>query len=359
MYPVTIPTDLEIKATRLPDTPPWKPPTIKLRPDLLQPTKKEDSDERKYALALETIQSLYSDHLRIYTDGSKTDDSTGAGLWIPDFLHRESWKLDHGQVRSIMSAELFAIDKGMTWLLLHKEMLLTTKVVFLTDTRSGIEALANSKPKLQSHLINNIKNKSHDLTNESNIEVTIQWIPSHVGVDGNEEADKIAKSAHENHQTTLAALDVSDAKVLVRRAQHARWQLIYDREKQNLHIGPIKPTIQKWPWSNSKKRQAETAMVRMRLGHVGLNKHLHRFNIADSPLCTTCREPETVTHYLLTCRRYERQRIKLKRRLNRLNITDIDHILLLGGSQHSLEEKVQITKAVEDFLQDTGRLGSL
>ena len=40
-----IPADLEIKTTRLPDTPPWKPPTIKLRPDLIQPTKKEDSDD--------------------------------------------------------------------------------------------------------------------------------------------------------------------------------------------------------------------------------------------------------------------------------------------------------------------------
>ena len=81
--------------------------------------------------------------------------------------------------------------------------------------------------------------------------------------------------------------------------------------------------------------------------------------MADSPLCKVCREPETVPHYLLTCRRYERQRIKLKTRLNKINITDINLITLLGGSQHSPKVKIQITKVVEDYLQDTGRLGSL
>ena len=353
-----IPTDLHVKTTRLPDTPPWRPPAIQLNPDLIRNIGQEDSNEMKRDLAYETIYSRYPDHLHIYTDGSKVEESTTAGIWIPHFIHSENWKLDYGQVRSTMCAELYAINKGFTWLLLHKEILLTNQVVFLTDSRSSIEAMKNYMPKHQSHLINIIKNKGYDLT-ESNIKITIQWIPSHVGVDGNEMADEIARAGHTNDHLIPAALDISDVKILVKRAQHTRWQRIYDVGKQNIHIGPIKPTIEKWPWSNTKRRLTETAMVRLRIGHVGLNKHLHRFNMADSPLCEVCREQETVQHYLLTCRRYERQRIKLKTRLNKMNINDINHITLLGGSQHSPKVKIQITKVVEDYLQDTGRLGSL
>ena len=54
-----------------------------------------------------------------------------------------------------------------------------------------------------------------------------------------------------------------------------------------------------------------------------------------------------------------RERIRLKTRLNRLNITDLNYITLLGGSQHLPEKKDLILKAVGDYLQDTGRLGSL
>ena len=66
-----------------------------------------------------------------------------------------------------MGAELFAIDKGMTWTLLHKELLTTNKVVILTDSRSGIEALKNHAPKHQSYLADAIKRKAKLLTRQN------------------------------------------------------------------------------------------------------------------------------------------------------------------------------------------------
>ena len=117
-----------------------------------------------------------------------------------------------------MNAELYAIDKGMTWLLLHQEILMTKQVVFLTDSRSGIEALKRLTPKYQTHRINTIKNKAQDLITEGNMEITIQWLPSHVGIEGNEEADKELKSAHTNPVEVPTELDHSEVKVLTRMA---------------------------------------------------------------------------------------------------------------------------------------------
>ena len=249
----------------------------------------------KKAAALETINTLYTDHIQMYTDGSKYTESTTAGLWIPDFQHRECWKLKHGQIRTIMGAELFALDKGMTWILLHQEILITNKIVLLTDSRAGIEAIRNPKPKHQSHIIDAIKQKAQHLY-DSNMDITIQWIPSHVGLEGNEAVDIIAKSAHTNQHETEAELDSSEVKIMIQTAQQKMWQLTYDIIRPNLHIGPIKNKIETWPWASVKNRRIETALSRLRIGHVGLNNHLNRFEMSETNQCTTCRVSPTFSH---------------------------------------------------------------
>ena len=232
-------------------------------------------------------------------------------------------------------------------------------MVFLTDSRSGIEALNNYTPKHQSHTINSIKWKAQDLKSEANMDITIQWIPSHVGVEGNEEADTTAKSAHENLQDVPTPLDPSEAKFLTKMAQHQRWQLIYDTKKQRLHLGAIKPVIEKWPWTNTQSRQIDTAMTKLQLGHVGLNQNLNRFNMTESQLCSTCRVPETVPHFLTECTKYSVQKTKLMATLLTKNITHADYKILLGSGNLSQEHKTFIAKAVGSFLCSTGRLSSL
>ena len=353
-----IPADIQTKVVKIASDPPWNPHNITLKPDLLQETNKEDSPEMKKAAALETINTLYTEHIHMYTDGSKFTESTTAGLWIPDFQHRESWKLKLGQIRSIMGAELFAIDKGMIWILFHQEILTTNKIVLLTDSRAGIEAIRNPKPKHQSHIIDAIKRKAQLLA-DSNMDITIQWLPSHVGLEGNEEVDTIAKSAHTNPQETEAEIDISEAKALIGHAQQKMWQLTYDIIRPNLHIGPIKTKIQKWPWANVKNRRVETALSRLRIGHVGLNNHLNRFGMSETNQCTTCRVPETVSHFLTECRKYIWSRRKMMTKLARLNVQQPDYGTLLGGGPYEVDVQVGIIKAVQGYLEETGRLGSL
>ncbi|KAJ7722151.1 hypothetical protein DFH07DRAFT_720197, partial [Mycena maculata] len=56
-------------------------------------------------------------------------------------------------------------------------------------------------------------------------------------------------------------------------------------------------------------------IMQMCTGHVGLNAYLARFGVVDLNLCPACREPETVNHFLLTCRRFMGQRNVLWRAL--------------------------------------------
>ena len=142
-------------------------------------------------------------------------------------------------------------------------------------------------------------------------------------------------------------------------AQLQRWKENYEIQKPDLHIGPIKRNLEKWPWASLANRKAEVALARLRIGHVGLNHHLKRFNMTDSDLCTTCNVPETVDHFLTQCRKYIWSRRKLITNLARINVLQPDYVTLLGGSTYPSETQLNITKLVAGFLEETGMLGTL
>ena len=62
------------------------------------------------------------------------------------------------------------------------------KAVFLTDSRSALQALLSGKPDtMQKNLTKNISNLAQSTC------VVLQWIPAHNGIRGNEIADQLAK----------------------------------------------------------------------------------------------------------------------------------------------------------------------
>ena len=99
---------------------------------------------------------------------------------------------------------------------------------------------------------------------------------------------------------------------MVKKAKDEAWQTKYDLDKEEhlqkhnteLHIATIKPNIGHWPWSSYKNRAVETAVARLGIGHTELYESLFRFRQTNDPNCRTCHTPETVTHYLLVCRRF-------------------------------------------------------
>ncbi|KAI0683155.1 hypothetical protein C8T65DRAFT_529369, partial [Cerioporus squamosus] len=57
-------------------------------------------------------------------------------------------------------------------------------------------------------------------------------------------------------------------------------------------------------------------LTQLRSGHVGLNAFLAKIRVLDSGLCLTCRTPETVAHYMLSCRRFVAARHELRIAIN-------------------------------------------
>jgi hypothetical protein len=107
------------------------------------------------------------------------------------------------------------------------------------------------------------------------------------------------------------------------------------------------PGRQPLKWYADLPRRQCSIITQLRTGHIGLNAYLARFGAVDSPLCQTCREPETVNHFLFTCRRFCEQRNKLRHALYEDNRQGLDKRTLLG--------KVKNRPLLLDFVRTSGR----
>ena len=65
-------------------------------------------------------------------------------------------------------------------------------VVIFTDCLSSLQAVENWKNK-PSKLMEKLLKLCHDVRSLYGIEITLQWIPAHCGIFGNEKADQLAK----------------------------------------------------------------------------------------------------------------------------------------------------------------------
>ena len=133
-------------------------------------------------------------------------------------------------------------------------------------------------------------------------------------------------------------------------------QVQYEAVRADLHIGEIKRTYEHWPWASSKSRRIETALARLRIGHTRLKKHLHRFNLAEDPNCSTCRTEETPQHMLEACRKFEVERLILHQTLYRLRVRTPNIKTLLGGGKYDKATQEKIKEALEVFLTSSGAI---
>ncbi|PBK71326.1 hypothetical protein ARMSODRAFT_853575, partial [Armillaria solidipes] len=87
-------------------------------------------------------------------------------------------------------------------------------------------------------------------------------------------------------------------------------------------------------------------LTQLRTGHIPLNSYLHRIKKTTSRNCDYCSVPETVSHFLLSCRRYTDERQSLRRR------TKIANLQL----RHLISTKSKHIHATISFINSTRRL---
>lgn len=128
----------------------------------------------------------YCNYYKLYTDGSRGERGVGAAFYDPQSDNSRKFKLSTGI--SVMRAELIALSQAIN----HINSNFKETVVIFTDSRSALQHLsccvtgARCTP-IAYDIVRNIA----DLQKRS-CNLVLQWIPSHIGLNGNEMADRLA-----------------------------------------------------------------------------------------------------------------------------------------------------------------------
>ena len=255
--------------------------------------------------------SKHSSTKHIYTDGSKSQSGVGFGIVYGQNLER----CIRGTLpveTTIFAAEIQAILRALTVI---EDSIHLSWTIF-TDSQSSLQAITQLKPKHP--LVKTIQTRLIGLQHQQK-KICFCKIPSHVGIRGNEAADKAANESLELPGLHTTKVYHRDYHFPIRRSIMNRWQSRWDQQIHN-KLKQSKPCVK--PWSNipGGNRRNETKITRLRIGHTRLT-HSYYMSRGRPPECTFCGEsPLTTKHFLTECQITQpiRQRLNLPSNLQEL-----------------------------------------
>lgn len=281
------------------------------------------------------LNGKYRNLTKVYTDASKHNSRCGIGVYMEPGNRRLTWKLKHET--SIMTAEVIALSMAT------KEILKTDlrDVVILTDSLSSCMVLENSQyQEWRSAMIDEILQACLSRN------ITIQWIPSHIDLEGNDIADYLAKKGTEHSNEIDHQVLLKDAFLYfqnLKEEETDKWYKDYALEKGQKYYA-IQQSFPNKPWYHQKQLDNfETRTLnRIMAGHDYSKYWLHKMKIEDDPNCEICDVPETAEHIILHCVRYGQSRMQFSFDCKFRNMKEV------------LETKdVNIFKEIVNFLKQT------
>ena len=247
--------------------------------------KGHQSDLQRKHLALDYIHSYFPEHqwTHAYTDGSAVEAvrEGGSGVYIKYQDEPANIRLPTGQISTNFNAEAEAL-KAAALDISRNLGRVKPKVVIFTDALSVLQALQNSKKKDLDELVTALTRLAGCTT------VTLQWIPAHCGIQGNEIADRLAKEAGQLEQVE-SKISFADERTLIKSRFSSKWK--QEHPGYNQHDGYY-----------SLDRSEQVLLFRLRTGHNRLNDHMYRIlQIGRSEMCPCNTAPMTSAHVLQDC----------------------------------------------------------
>ncbi|XP_021002430.2 uncharacterized protein [Parasteatoda tepidariorum] len=249
-------------------------------------TKKDLIPAELRQLALEILGEIPSDAVKIYTDGSGLGNLAGSGVFIEISEQNYSICLRMPDFTSVFRSELTAIEQGIDAIINESDF---GDFWILSDSCSSLQHLHNwtkvgDKTSISILLKLQLISKHHD--------VHLQWIPSHVDIFGNEQADRLAKEGCSHLTSSSSALTFSEYQSKIKSHLSKKWRI---------------PPSHHWyaakePGSSlvhTGERASQTAISRLTSGHTNsLSYFKGRKTYA---VCSKCEAQQASAEHYLDC----------------------------------------------------------
>ena len=158
------------------------------------------------------MQSRYKNYQQIYTDGSKEGSKVGCAV-ISD-NHSTMQRIPDDS--SFFTAEAKAIDLALDFITTCDA---NNKFIIFSDSLSVLKAMNHTSSK--NPQIQKLLEKCHELLAYK--EIALCWIPSHIGIQGNEMVDKQAKTSLSLEPTSFK-IPFSNFKPSINKYILEEWQ---------------------------------------------------------------------------------------------------------------------------------------
>jgi ribonuclease HI len=178
---------------------------------------------------------------------------------------------------------MFSVEQSAIIEAIQSEKNNRHEIVIITDSLSTIMAAANCTPT------KNLKTQAiRKMLDHEGPRITLLWVPSHVGIPGNEKADQAAKEA--------LGEDISNTE-----------RYPSDDLKKRLTEEDFNKRDQRWKKGSRMLRKEQVAISRLRTGYT-MATHGLKMEGVSNPLCSFCNTYLSVYHMLWECKKTEDQR---------------------------------------------------
>ncbi|KAK8785357.1 hypothetical protein V5799_008277 [Amblyomma americanum] len=284
-----------------PPPPPRFPPPHQYRPpriDAVLPGVRSKRSTPHCALRQEVASKVHQEfagHTIVYTDGSVREEAAGAACIAPSLPAVRQLRLN--TPASSLTAELAAISLAADVLAANPAV---TRAAILTDSRASLQALHS--PERGSRLLRIAALKLH-LLGVRGCNISMQWIPSHISVDGNEAADELARAAlHPTVPLSRIVTPYDSARLALRRFV------------TRLHPDPRVASATAMTTIDTTRfaRADYVLLLRLRSGSGWTHDRLRRHRDPPAALCAQCGSAYTLEHILCVCPASSRERLALQ-----------------------------------------------
>ncbi|GBN86949.1 hypothetical protein AVEN_168616-1 [Araneus ventricosus] len=164
--------------------------------------------------------------LSIFTDGSKLDGRVGAAFVVHHNNSVEEHRYRLSDHCSVFQAETVALQQALKW---KKQNAPNEGCHIFSDSMSVLMSLQN-------HLL---KSNQVQLTRQLlDASVSLHWVKAHIGIAGNEEADRAAKAATQKEGVDVhLGIPERSMKRMLKEGLMAYWQTNWDSRDE----GPLHP----------------------------------------------------------------------------------------------------------------------